>query len=134
MGVDKDAKLFFGWLLSGSVVCDWLQRNQLLYEGPPDYLYTEANEPPPAEVRELFPKGVALDAASPWFDAEQEARVFAVTLLPTGRSPSFDFGVIAAIAADKELVEAGRHAVLAIDPENSSARAAPRLHALPHIW
>ena len=33
MGVDHDVRLFYGWLLGGQRVTQWLQANDLVYDG-----------------------------------------------------------------------------------------------------
>lgn len=128
MGVDYDVRLFYGWLLEGQRVCEWLKANELIYEG--EILCKEAGSFAP------WPEGVELGHASPHLDAPHESCDFCVNVL--GRSDHYHAAMatlaqLQSIPADR--IEAARRAVLLIEPSHKAGSGAPpELWALPHIW
>ena len=129
MGVDHDVRLFYGWLLGGQRVSQWLQANDLVYDGA---IYRKGSG-----TYEAWPEGVELGLASPYLDASDASCDFCVNVLSRDRdhyhAAMTTLAELQSIPVDR--IEAARRAVLLIDPSHDAGNGAPpELWALPHIW
>ncbi len=122
MGVDYDVRMIYGWLLDGTKAMAWMERN-----GHLDAFDACAD----------WPESVELVQVSPYFDADLAECSFGVNVL---RDRHHLYMARKTSLADlqeisSELVEAGRQALLSIDPEHEAQDGRPPdLWALPHIW
>jgi len=120
MGVDYDVRMVYGWLIDAAKTVAWIEENG-----------------DDCERCETWPASVDLVQASPYFDAKLVEYSFGVNVLKDKHNlyMARKTSLAELQEVSSELVEAGRRAVLMIDPDHEARDGRPpELWALPHIW
>jgi len=120
MGLDNDVRMIYGWLVDGTKAMAWMEA------------HGDA-----CEDCSAWPTSVELVQASPYFDADLAQYSFGVNVLRDRHSlyKARKTSLAELQEISPELVEAGRQALLMIDPDHEAQDGRPpELWALPHIW